>query len=80
VLKKCVNPECSAQFRYLHEGKLFCLVRDSSRAQDSRTRHSSEMEWVWLCSECAGLFKLVREESELSVIPLGMRARVRSPE
>jgi hypothetical protein len=26
VLSKCANPECSEQFRYLHQGKLFCLT------------------------------------------------------
>ena len=26
MLSKCANPECSEQFRYLHQGKMFCLT------------------------------------------------------
>jgi len=26
MLSKCANPECSEQFRYLHQGKMFCLI------------------------------------------------------
>ena len=28
MLSKCANPECSAKFRYLHDGKVFRLELD----------------------------------------------------
>ena len=36
MLSKCANPECSEQFRYLHQGKMFCLIPAPKAAADSQ--------------------------------------------
>jgi len=58
VLNKCANPVCSAQFRYLHQGKLFevevqyadSLTGDGQAKPGNGKRHA---ERCWLCDECA---------------------------
>jgi hypothetical protein len=52
MLSKCVNPECFATFRYLHEGKVFKLERSDPRAETPEVQ-SRNFEYFWLCSECA---------------------------
>jgi hypothetical protein len=58
VLQKCVNPVCGAQFRYLHEGKLFevetqYLGSVSGDGQGYAGRGMGQVERCWLCDECA---------------------------
>ncbi len=66
MLSKCVNPTCSAVFRYLHEGKVFRLERDLGDDSDSHARH---FEYFWLCSSCAGYLKVVYERDGVKVRP-----------
>jgi hypothetical protein len=65
MLSKCVNPACASSFRYLHEGKVFRLERDSNT--DS-TSHS--FEYFWLCAACAHFFTVVFEQDAVRVRPL----------
>ena len=51
MVSKCANPNCSAAFMYLGDGKLFEFESTSSRA----TR-----DFHWLCNECAKSLKLQR--------------------
>ena len=53
MVSKCSNPNCSAEFMYFGDGKLFEFESISSRA----TR-----DFHWLCSECAKSLKLQRRE------------------
>jgi hypothetical protein len=53
MVSKCSNPNCSAEFMYLGDGKLFEFESASSRA----TR-----DFHWLCNECAKSLKLHRRE------------------
>jgi hypothetical protein len=62
MLSSCANPDCSATFRYLHEGELFFLpVSNASRDGDQM------METFWVCDECCRLY---------TVAVLGGRVRV----
>jgi len=51
MVSKCTNPNCSAEFRYFGDGKLFEFESTSSRL--TRNFH-------WLCNECAKSLKLQR--------------------
>lgn len=57
VLQKCANPVCSAQFRYLHQGKLFEVEIQYSDSPPNDQREPSNgnvhVERWWLCSVCA---------------------------
>jgi len=58
VLNKCANPVCSAQFRYLHQGKLFEVEVQyaESLTSDGQTKPGNgkgHAERCWLCDECA---------------------------
>lgn len=58
VLQKCANPVCGAQFRYLHQGKLFEVeiqYSDSPPPNDQRepSNGNVHVERWWLCSGCA---------------------------
>ena len=57
MLSKCANPECSASFRYLQEGKLYRLEALSApdSVYPSGTRSA---EYFWLCAECAAKMSL----------------------
>ncbi|HYE25327.1 MAG TPA: hypothetical protein VEG32_09030 [Clostridia bacterium] len=61
MLSKCANPDCSAEFHYLGDGKLFAvhfedeaLRRGAGRsAAPASKRHPRSVEHFWLCSECS---------------------------
>jgi hypothetical protein len=57
VLHKCVNPDCSAQFRYLHQGRLFeieiqYLETADSAGQGTLRNGKGYVERCWLCDQC----------------------------
>ena len=54
MLPKCTNPSCSAQFRYLAEGRLFRREIDPTM-QSSKTNGA---EYFWLCSCCSAAMTL----------------------
>lgn len=65
MVSKCVNPECSATFLYLRQGKLFRRETDTVHANDSflgadpETRKASRhVEFYWLCDDCAATMTL----------------------
>src|SRR5690242_2245614 len=64
MLSKCLNPLCSAPFRYLHEGRVFNidLVSPDHAQEGSRFHH---IEHYWLCSSCALHFKVVVEHGQV---------------
>lgn len=60
MVSKCANPDCSASFRYFHNGRLFRL--ETSVGQDRRRAMGRDgelnkplrrLEFYWLCDECA---------------------------
>ncbi len=65
MVSKCVNPNCSAEFMYFGEGKLFEFESPSSR--NTRDFH-------WLCDECSKSFKLQKDgNGEIGLVPIQER-------
>jgi hypothetical protein len=65
VLLKCAHPVCFAQFRYLHQGKIF-------RVQTPRpAKQAKELfEYFWLCDACSKKFKVAFTEGTVTTVPL----------
>lgn len=66
MLAKCMNPNCSAPFRYLRDGRLFNLeipVRPDGASRACR------VERFWLCDECASSLTVVLKGNSASVEP-----------
>jgi hypothetical protein len=67
MLSKCANPNCSAPFRYLHEGKLFRVTRpatpDEANGNGSWKKVPQQLEYFWLCDACAARMTLARAEN-----------------
>ena len=63
MVAKCNNPSCSAEFRYLHEGKLFRLdLEPTARCREPR------VEYFWLCGHCSARMTLsLRLDGEVAV-------------
>lgn len=58
VLDKCANPACWAQFRYLHQGKLFgveiqYVESSSGNGHGKLVNGKGCVERCWLCDLCA---------------------------
>ena len=58
MLAKCANPDCSAAFRYFHEGKLFVFEPKPDApmrgppADPHYLGRSHVPQYFWLCSSC----------------------------
>jgi len=64
MISKCANPQCSAPFRYLRDGKLFRVDHDADKPWH-------RMEHFWLCGRCAATMTLVAERGEgVTAVPL----------
>ena len=63
MLSKCLNPHCTAKFRYLWEGRLFrvdfCEAKRKKSALAGRLpllgagEKDRPIEHFWLCGDCA---------------------------
>ena len=54
MLDQCVNPVCDAQFRYLHQGKIFEVETQCFGSRQSKPGNGKgHVERCWLCDECA---------------------------
>lgn len=80
MVSKCANPECSAPFLYLHQGKLFRIETEGPK--DRRRQLGVEvgfhkplrrLEFYWLCEDCAG--KMTLSFDKASGISVRPRAR-----
>jgi len=78
MLSKCANPECSANFRYLHQGKLFRIETsvglDHRRANlgsdDDKKKPLRRLEFYWLCEDCTKKMTVILDkETGVSVRP-----------
>src|SRR5579864_6384932 len=61
MVEKCANPECSASFHSLRDGRVFVVeVEDDSadHAQPRRPRYN------WLCNACCRTMSIVADERE----------------
>lgn len=74
MLAKCVNSVCSAQFRFLHQGKLFEVEIQYARTPTGKV----QVERYWLCDQCAEQVTLWFDKCEGLVVhsPAG-REKVR---
>jgi len=68
MLSKCANPECSEQFRYLHQGKMFCLIPAPKAA--AATVHWSFSTRFWLCERCSKNMKVTWDGVRTKVVRL----------
>jgi hypothetical protein len=60
MLSKCLNPHCTARFRYLGEGRLFRIdFSEASRRRKAlfgaplKLETERPIEHFWLCETCA---------------------------
>jgi len=70
MLSKCANPECSEQFRYLHQGKMFCLIPTPKVAASSYGSLDFLYERFWLCDRCSKEMKVTWDGSRAKVVRL----------
>lgn len=72
MVSKCANPNCSAVFRYLREGRLFHfeLRKSNSLRKGSVTQNVGGHECFWLCATCSVKMTLVKDNGYVSVRPL----------
>ena len=78
MLHKCANPVCCAEFRYLHQGKLFEVETQYSESlsDDGQGRPCNgkrHVERCWLCDQCAAhiALRFDRRRGLVMVSPLG---------
>lgn len=73
MLSKCANPNCSASFRYLHEGQLFRVGRATNGNGGSNgleKKLPQHIEYFWLCDSCAPLMTLARgDDGRIRTVP-----------
>jgi hypothetical protein len=76
MVENCINPACSASFRYLREGRVFVTEVEG----DSRTKsnaHPRQLRYVWLCNSCCRRMTVIVEKGQESKSYLGPRDRLR---
>lgn len=81
MVSKCANPQCSASFRYFHQGKLFrfeteiAIERGNALNENGAKKSMRKLEFYWLCDGCAETMTMVfKKGSGVSMLPLIARA------
>ncbi len=69
MLSKCANPECSRQFLYLHQGKLFQLA-PTPEVDSSEATFDVLHERFWLCDLCSKSMSLVWDRNQARIVKL----------
>jgi len=84
MLSQCANVQCSKPFLRLREGKLFVVETDrmakpgeaSSPAFVRRRGAPRQVEYYWLCDDCAHRWTLIYElDRGVALVPLRRPAR-----
>ena len=84
MVSQCANPQCSAPFRYLRQGKLFLVEHrnKNGNGNGNGSRTAGRVEYFYLCSDCTSRMTLERElasglvrVTELSTNPRAVSAR-----
>ncbi len=70
MLSKCANPECSEQFRYLHQGKLFHLTPILELQALSEDCCGFLYERFWLCDRCSTKMTIVWDGFQAKLVGL----------
>jgi hypothetical protein len=73
MLSKCANPECSAVFRYLHEGKIFHLCPTPEVQAAAEILHPQMYERFWLCEKCSKQMTVVWGGTQAKLVSLASR-------
>ncbi len=68
MLNRCLNPGCSAAFRYLYEGRIFTVERFVTGADGASTQR--QLEHYWLCGTCSKSLKVVIENGTATTAPI----------
>jgi hypothetical protein len=69
VVSRCANPSCEAQFKYLHEGRLFQFAAANTSIRLAKSRLN--FEFWWLCGQCCSSMTLIQSGSTgVRVVPL----------
>lgn len=79
MVSKCLNSRCSATFRYLGKGKLYCVDfadlgrRNALAGRKTVTSIRSKawpVEYFWLCESCAATMTIeFSDAGELQLVP-----------
>ena len=70
MVSKCANPDCTAPYRYFHEGKLFRLETENGHERRGEVndgtakKPSRRLEFYWLCESCSKKMTLAFEKGE----------------
>ena len=70
VLSKCANPECSEQFRFLHQGKIFLIIPTPDLRASAYGSLPFLYERFWLCDSCSKKMTLVWGGTKAKIVPL----------
>ena len=70
MLSKCANPECSAVFRYLHQGKIFFLSPTPELQMASGGACPWLYERFWLCDDCSKQMTIVWRGTQAKLVRL----------
>jgi hypothetical protein len=83
MISKCANPACSAHFLYLHQGRVFRIlrrseqIRDQQRSADPTLKKQAQVEFYWLCDKCSRAWT-VRYQEGIGVSVQPLRAALRA--
>jgi hypothetical protein len=70
MLSKCANPDCSEEFRYLHQGKIFFLSPTPEVEAVVGDSLNILLERFWLCDRCCREMTMVWDGTQAKVVPL----------
>lgn len=71
MLSKCANPECSASFHYLGQGKLYEIRHEPELTGPqllAPKKAAGRSERFWLCTNCATVMTLAVDASRKVVL------------
>ena len=74
MLSKCANPDCSETFRYLHQGKIFCLAPTPEVETLSGELREVFRERFWLCTRCSREITLIWGGNQVRLVRLPAKA------
>lgn len=85
MLSKCANPQCTASFQYLREGKLFQIDSEAGNGRSGgpqlvdQKRPTRHIEYFWLCGPCSSQMTLAFEKGKgVVTVPLGKVVALRA--
>ena len=84
MISKCANPACSAHFLYLHQGRVFRVMRAPDKSDklppsfDSTINKRASVEFFWLCDRCAGTMTIRYRDGSVVVQPIWAALRAAS--